>query len=131
MRRPVMLMRNCRHFTVVAPGRSGAVRAISCLLLVTLTLWLSGCQTRQARQGSHEALSAVLWAQTSAECAASTLQAYRLAAVNLDLALADPHWTAALEQRDAYTGLPPAVVIDLDQTVLDTSRYNAGIILEF
>lgn len=126
-----MLMRNCRHFTVVSPGPSGAGRAILRLLLAALTLWLSGCQTREAWDGSHEDLSAVLWAQTSAEYAASALQAYRLAAVNLDLALADPHWTAALEQRDAYTGLPPAVIIDLDQTVLDTSRYNARIILEF
>lgn len=127
----MMLMRDCRRFTAAFSEPSGSHRAISRLLLTALTVWLSGCQTQEARDGRHEALNAVLWTQTSAEYAASTLQAYRLAAVNLDLALADPHWTAALEQRDTYTGLPLAVVLDLDQTVLDTSRYNARLILEY
>lgn len=104
---------------------------ISCLLLATLILCLSGCETRETRGGSHETLSAVLWTRTSAEYAASTLQAYRLAAANLDLALADPQWTAALEQNEGYGDLPPAVLLDLDQTVLDTSDYNRRIVLEY
>lgn len=90
-----------------------------------------GCATREPINGSRESLGAVLWTQTSAEYSASTLQAYRLAAANLDQALADPQWTAALEQVNDYSGLPPAVILDLDQTVLDTSPYNARIVLDY
>jgi len=71
-----------------------------------------------------------LWIQTSAEYTASTLQAYRLAAANLDRALADPHWTALLDRDGEDSALPPAVILDLDQTVLDTGSYNARIILQ-
>jgi acid phosphatase len=88
---------------------------------------LHGCATRPA----HEGLNAVLWTQTSAEYAANTLQAYRQAVANLDPALADTQWTAAVEQGGNPAGLPPAVMLDLDQTVLDTSPYNARIILEY
>ncbi|MGB5178121.1 MAG: HAD family acid phosphatase [Gammaproteobacteria bacterium] len=103
----------------------------SLLLAATLTMLLSGCSSQQARVDTHETLNAALWTQTSAEYAATTLQAYQLAAANLDQALADTQWTAALEQGSDFTDLPPAIMLDLDQTVLDTSRYNARIILEY
>lgn len=122
-----------------APRRSCAAQApwlsdvdvLFGLLVAVLLLSSSGCAKRAPINGSHESLVAVLWTQTSAEYAASTLQAYRVAAANLDRALEDPQWTAALEQGDAYSGLPPAVILDLDQTVLDTSPYNARIILDY
>lgn len=101
------------------------------LLVSVLLLSLFGCESRGLRNSSHESLGAVLWTQTSAEYAAGTLQAYNLAATNLDRALADQQWTAVLEQREAYSVLPPAVILDLDQTVLDTSSYNARIILNY
>jgi len=102
-----------------------------CLVVVTTaTLWLVACGTQQRQDDSHENLNAALWTQTAAEYAANTLQAYNLAAANLDRALANPQWTAALEQTADYADLPPAVMLDLDQTVLDTSRYNARIILQ-
>ena len=101
------------------------------MLFVMLLMLLHGCSSRQDRIATHESLNAALWTQTSAEYAANTLQAYQLAAANLDRALADPHWTAALEQQGDYAELPPAIMLDLDQTVLDTSSYNARIILEY
>ena len=72
---------------------------------------------------THENLNAVLWMQTAAEYKASAIQAYRLAQLQLDAALADPSWTAATEQT-AASG-PPAVVLDLDETVLDNSAFEA------
>ena len=101
------------------------------MLFVMLLMLLHGCSSQQDRIATHESLNAALWTQTSAEYAANTLQAYQLAAANLDRALADPHWTAALEQQGDYAELPPAIMLDLDQTVLDTSSYNARIILEY
>jgi acid phosphatase len=78
----------------------------------------------QAARHTHENLNAVLWMQTAAEYKASAVQAYRLARLQLDAALADPSWTAATEQTNA-AGLPPAVILDLDETVLDNSAFEA------
>lgn len=99
-------------------------------LAATFTLLLNGCSHQQSRVDTHEILNAALWTQTSAEYRATTLQAYQLASANLDRALADTQWSAALEQSSDYADLPPAIMLDLDQTVLDTSRYNARIILQ-
>ncbi len=100
-------------------------------MLATISaVLLAGCATRPATLDTHEILNATLWTQTAAEYTATTLQAYRIAATNLEQALADTRWTAALEQRGDYAGLPPAIMLDLDQTVLDTSHYNARIILQ-
>ena len=76
----------------------------------------------------HEMLNATLWRQSSAEYLGNALQSYRFAAANLDQALADPQWTAALEQRGNYSALPPAIILDLDETVLDNTTYEVRII---
>lgn len=125
-------MRCASHHPYAVPApRLRSVDVLLRLLVAALLVSAYGCQTQGPRTASHESLGAVLWIQTSAEYAASTHQAYRLAAENLDRALADPLWTAAIEQGDAYSGLPPAVILDLDQTVLDTSPYNARIVLDY
>ena len=103
-------------------------RAALCASLVML---LSNCASQTAPPGAHESTNATLWSLTAPEFAASTTQAYRAAASSLDLALADSHWTAALEQEGDYTDLPPAILMDIDQTVLDNSRYNARIITQY
>jgi acid phosphatase len=46
----------------------------------------------------------------------------------LDEALADPDWTAALEQTGDFSELPPAVILDVDETVLDNSAYAARVL---
>jgi acid phosphatase len=74
---------------------------------------------------THEKLIPTLWVQTSVEYAASAQQAYRLARLNLDLALRDRRWSAALEQQPGYGKLPPAVILDIDETVLDNSPNQA------
>ena len=40
----------------------------------------------------------------------------------LDRALADKTWTAALEQAGDFGSKPPAVILDIDETVLDNSE---------
>jgi 5'-nucleotidase (lipoprotein e(P4) family) len=66
--------------------------------------------------------------QTAVEYRAVALQAYRRAEAMLDGALADPNWTAALEQTGDFSHLPPAVVLDVDETVLDNSAYAARLV---
>jgi len=77
---------------------------------------------------THENLNATLWMQTSVEYRASALQAYHTARLALDAALADPRWTAAVEQTGDAGAKPPAIVLDLDETVLDNSPFEARMI---
>lgn len=64
----------------------------------------------------------IVWFRTSVEYRAVTAQAYRLAALMLDRALADRTWSAALEQTGDFASKPPAVILDVDETVLDNSE---------
>jgi acid phosphatase len=76
------------------------------------------------------ALLALLWTQRAAEYHALCLQTFQAARGMLDAALADPRWTAVPEQagRDV-AALPPAVIVDVDETVLDNSPFNARCLL--
>ena len=83
----------------------------------------------RAQEGASSFLDATLWVQTSVEYRAVAKQTYRAAGANLVRAVRDPRWTAALEQEGTDTSaLPPAVVLDLDETVLDNSVYQARLI---
>lgn len=95
---------------------------------VTIITILSGCVQQPERINSHEMLNATLWQQTSAEYVGLTNQVYRFARTSLDQGLADTAWTAALEQTGDYAHLPPAIMLDIDETVLDNGPYEARII---
>jgi acid phosphatase len=73
----------------------------------------------------HENINAVVWMQTSAEYRAVAKQTYRAAEANMMRALKDKNWTAALEQKRPVPELPPAVILDLDETVFDNSAFQA------
>jgi acid phosphatase len=97
---------------------------------------LLGCATPQVTRPAQDPpasdlLNAVLWMQRSVEFKASALTAFALARIRLDQALADPTWTGApREQTGAYQSLPPAVILDVDETILDNSGYQAWMALE-
>jgi acid phosphatase len=71
-----------------------------------------------------------LWASKSAEFTAVALQTYGVARGRLDGALDDPKWTACLEQPNDYEDLPPAIIVDLDETVLDNRPFQMRLIRE-
>ena len=76
---------------------------------------------------ANDLLNATLWMQRSVEYKATALAAFALARVRLDQALADAKWTALIpkEQGAGYEALPPAVILDIDETILDNSGYQA------
>ena len=78
----------------------------------------------------NDNLNAVLWMQDSAEYGAVCETIYRAATAQLDAALADNTRDALVpeERGNAAEGLPPAVVMDVDETVLDNSPYQARLI---
>jgi 5'-nucleotidase (lipoprotein e(P4) family) len=102
--------------------------------LVALVVAL-GCATPQVARPApdppaSDLLNAVLWMQRSVEFKASALTAFALARIRLDQALADPNWTGApKEQTGAYQSLPPAVILDVDETIMDNSGYQAWMTL--
>ena len=105
-----------------------------------LVLALPACQHAAVFGGSptqeggapaaDDNLNAVLWMQASAEYRAAATQTWRAAIGQLDKALADPAWDALVagERANPADGLPPAVVVDVDETVLDNSPYQARLV---
>jgi len=76
----------------------------------------------------NDLLNAEVWMQTAVEYRANCLTVYALAKLRLDEALADKNWTA-YDQTGTYQGLPPAVILDLDETAIDNSAYEAGLVV--
>ena len=99
------------------------------LLALTVCLALAPAGATLAQTAPNDTLNAVLWMQRSVEYKANTLAVFALAQKRLDEALADKSWTAApAEQTGAFQDLPPAIVIDVDETVLDNSGYQSWLI---
>lgn len=81
--------------------------------------------------GQHDNLNATLWMQSAAEYHAHALSIFGAAATVLDSALADPDWDALPRSERGghrYQGLPPAIIVDADETVIDNSAYQARLI---
>ena len=93
-----------------------------CLLSTALV----GCQQQPP---ANDQLDAVLWTQTSVEHELIYTQVFASATRQLDAALADPTWDALPLPPRNLAGLPPAVVVDIDETVLDNVPLNARDIL--
>ncbi|WP_329741759.1 5'-nucleotidase, lipoprotein e(P4) family [Dyella sp. A6] len=78
-----------------------------------------------------DSLDAVAWVQTALEHNLVYLETYRDAQSQLLTALHDPHWDA-LAKNDRVVPLnrhlKPAVVLDVDETVLDNSPYQVRLI---
>lgn len=102
-------------------------RAFACLTLSAALSAVGGLPAfADDAPAPNDNLNAVLWDQTAVEAKANALGAYALARIRLDEALADPAWTAApSEQTGDFKDLPPAVILDVDDTVLNTSLYQA------
>ncbi|WP_321472344.1 HAD family acid phosphatase [uncultured Paludibaculum sp.] len=77
-----------------------------------------------------DALNSVAWTQTSVEFRGNALQAWRSARLSLPRALKDKKWTAAVEQTGNFRKLPPAIIVDIDETVLDNSPGQARFLLD-
>lgn len=83
---------------------------------------LAGCQQRPP---ANDQLDAVLWTQTSIEHELIYRQVFASATRQLDAALADPAWDALPQPPRNLAGLPAAVIVDIDETLLDNVPLNA------
>jgi 5'-nucleotidase (lipoprotein e(P4) family) len=120
------------------------LKSVSVLAVAVQSLAWMGCvsqgATRETSQASvrvlspectaHEQLNAVLWMQQSAEYRAAALQAFSLAGAALDEALSDPsEWRDAVSPGGQAAEGNYAVIVDIDETILDNSRQAAQSIL--
>ena len=125
------------------------LRPLASALLLALAL--AGCDTLATRQvvatpvaeapaapvaadtapGPDDNLNAVVWMQASVEYRLLAGQTWRAALTQLDRAIKTPSWDALTADDRAgapIAGLPPAVIVDVDETVLDNSPYQARLI---
>ena len=104
----------------------------SLLTILTAFVFLMPLAAYSQRDVSDDRrYNAVAWTQNSAEYVQQVRQAYLMARLQLDAGLADLAWTADEVQlrNGGFSQKPPAVILDVDETVLDNSAYNArGII---
>jgi len=75
-------------------------------------------------------LDATLWVQTAPEYDAVARSVYVAALHDLPALVADSTATAAIEQQPPFAALPAAVILDVDETVLDNSPYQARLLID-
>jgi acid phosphatase len=91
-----------------------------------LPLILTVAALAQAQDG----LDAVAWTQTSVERKALCHQAFHTAQNELPKLLKDKKASAALEQTGQFKELPPAIVADIDETLIDNSAIQSRFLIE-
>lgn len=98
-------------------------------LFIALLFASALCPAQPAPQ-TYESLNALVWSQRAAESRALALQTYRMARTALQDALKSTHQTAATEQEPPFAQKPPAIILDLDETVLDNSSFRVKLTTE-
>ena len=96
--------------------------------LITSDIILAEDAKKDVRDLKEQNIMSVLFQQTAAERLAGSLQTFRSAKQALDNALADSSWSALPGQ--AVYGKKPAIIVDVDETVLDNTAYEARMILD-
>ncbi|GAA0712629.1 5'-nucleotidase, lipoprotein e(P4) family [Dokdonella soli] len=83
-----------------------------------------------AGAAANDNLNAVAWTQTAVEHDLIYREVYAQASEKLLKALKDRNWDALshAERTNAPKGLKPAVIVDIDETVLDNSPYQARLV---
>ena len=97
-------------------------------VLITTEMLFAEDSKKDIRGLKEQNIMSVLYQQTAAERLAGTLQTFRSAKQALDKALLDPAWSALPGQN--IQGKKPAIIVDVDETVLDNTAYEARMILD-
>jgi acid phosphatase len=120
------------------------VRPLRTALAIALAACASACATSGTQTGPAASTPgrcgdapafaaggerATLWARNSSEYRAVSQGIYTGARAALAAGLADPAWSAEPSQTGDLSALPPAVVMDIDETVLDNAEPQAQMLL--
>lgn len=96
---------------------------VSRLFILVFTVVSGGACSTQAPTHSPENDLGILWVKHSAEYRAITLQVYQSAAADLPGFITDKNWSA-MPGHPVDPSLPPAVVIDVDETVVSNVEFQ-------
>jgi len=100
-----------------------------CLILCTFIDNIHAKEKELDNSLQAQSMLSVLYAQSSPEYEASNIQTYVNAKSALDRALNDLSWTAAIEQKKNFENKPPAIILDIDETVLNNIPFQARSII--
>lgn len=123
-------------------------RGVGLTVLTVLTGVISGCantgvpaEMSAPADDQHNNMNSVLWIQTGAEYQGNSIQTFQAAIDSLPRLMRSTGVTADLDQATAHNcqagepcqslaaaDLKPAVVLDVDETVLDNSPYQARLV---
>lgn len=96
---------------------------VSRLFILVFTVVSGAACTTQAPTHAPGNDLGILWVKHSAEYQAITLQVYQSATADLPGFIADRNWSA-MPGHPVDPGLPPAVVIDVDETVVSNVEFQ-------
>ncbi|WP_138429633.1 5'-nucleotidase, lipoprotein e(P4) family [Fodinibius saliphilus] len=101
---------------------------LTIVLVIVGFIVTTGCSS-SAPVLDHPTTNSTLWMQHSAEYKAITTSIYKTAGANLALALEDSYWSAYTgKTEENYRTKPPAVILDVDETVLNNAAFQARMI---
>jgi 5'-nucleotidase (lipoprotein e(P4) family) len=115
---------------VTAQATQPAAVATPAAAVATPTTAVATSVAAVATPAASDELNAVLWTQRAVEHDLVFEEVYRAAAATLPAALADPTWDAIPheERSGSPAKLAPAVIFDVDETLLDNSPYEAQLV---
>lgn len=100
------------------------------LLAAIFTASLAACAATTPADHDPPGDLGLQWVKHAAEYRAVTRQVYRAALRDLPRFIEDVSWNALPQQRDAAT-LPPAVILDVDETVVSNVDFQINFIPPF
>lgn len=102
--------------------RSKAARLLTGIAVLTL----AACAAQPAAEDDSELDLGIRWVRDAAEWQALALQAYGAATEDLQGFLDNRSWSALPDQRDA-AGLPPAIIFDVDETLVSNVEFQVAL----
>jgi len=105
------------------------IRTATLLVIVLICTVTTGCSKHKCKK-ADDRVQAAVWMHNAAEYQYIAETTYRSAGPAMIKALEDTSVTASLEQEAMgdYEELPPAVVLDLDETVINNGPFQGHII---
>lgn len=94
--------------------------------LILLPFLLSACKSTP----QPDVHPGIFWALNSAEFEALAMQVYSAASKDLQAKVNDKAWSALPDQRDAGH-LPPAIIFDVDETVVSNAAFQLTLVPPF
>jgi len=91
-------------------------------IVLFITLFCVSCIKTPAAHSPENDLG-LLWVNHAAEYAAITMQVYQSASRDLQGFIDDESWSA-MPGHTGIAGLPPAVILDVDETVISNARFQ-------